>query len=277
MFSPDGPLANKEGVRWREDGLLPVRIRSLSAVSNNVRLILTTTRGDLLLKAAFRATTSKEFFAHLVHVIRLGAGPVRERQSWALTEIARSEYMLVKPADATSTRWTIQVQVLWRSAASYGSLVLPVRLPYRYLLGSIFPAGNSRQDNVSSAQIFYESADSTTEGKVASSQVRIEDITCELYPFQKRAVRWLLRREGVDVDDNGLLNLYNPPSEDDALPPTFMRGVDGLGRNIVYSHLYGAVTADAAAFRPDYVYLKGGILAEEMGVSGLRMLILMID
>ncbi|KAI9885897.1 MAG: hypothetical protein M1823_002322 [Watsoniomyces obsoletus] len=276
VFSPDAPLADEESPPWHDDGLIPLRIQALGSVSYGSRLTLCTIKGGPLFNERLRSLTSQQFRSQLVNVTDLAGGPLKERHLWGPTEIARADYRLVRPADPASIRWTIQIQVLWRRAASYGDLVLPVRLPFRYLLASLFPAGNRVKKHVSSAQIFYESADSTTEGTVASNHVRVEDITCELYPFQKRSVRWLLRREGVDVDENGLLHPYDFPEADGDLPPTFMRGADASGGDVVYSHLYGAVTTDPASFRPDYVYLKGGILAEEMGLGKTVELIALI-
>lgn len=96
--------------------------------------------------------------------------------------------------------------------------------------------------------------------------MRIEELESELYPFQKRAVRWLLRKEGVEWSAKGGVNDASP-LRDNALPNSFIRATDAFGRPCYVSHLFGTVTLDLGPFLSSEQQLKGGILAEEMGLG----------
>lgn len=89
-----------------------------------------------------------------------------------------------------------------------------------------------------------------------------------LYPFQKRSVRWLLNREGVDADANGqLVNLADVQRQfASTLPYSFREFMDSTGQKLYISHLFSLITRDVEAFR-HVECLRGGILAEEMGLG----------
>jgi hypothetical protein len=96
--------------------------------------------------------------------------------------------------------------------------------------------------------------------------MRIEELKSELYPFQKRAVKWLLQKEGVECSGDGsikdALSLH-----DNTLPNSFIRAEDAFGKPCYVSHLFGIVTLNLASFVASEHQLKGGILAEEMGLG----------
>ena len=87
-----------------------------------------------------------------------------------------------------------------------------------------------------------------------------DQLQCVLYPFQRRALRWLLYREGVG---------RHHESEHDTkeLPHGFIRTTDADGRKCLVSLFFGIVTSDEdLPFRLG-AEPKGGILAEEMGLG----------
>jgi E3 ubiquitin-protein ligase SHPRH len=96
--------------------------------------------------------------------------------------------------------------------------------------------------------------------------MRVEELESELYPFQKRAVQWLLRKEGVEFSAEGIikdaLSLHH-----NTLPNSFIQAKDAFGQPCYISHLFGIVTLDLAPFVASEHQLKGGILAEEMGLG----------
>ncbi|KAI0201296.1 SNF2 family N-terminal domain-containing protein [Astrocystis sublimbata] len=103
------------------------------------------------------------------------------------------------------------------------------------------------------------------------STVSIPGLEATLYPFQKRAVQWLLMREqvkysGIDRDGN-LQLVVHPPSTHSALPFSFSIHKDINGQEYYASNLYHLVTRDVAPFRETENSLRGGILAEEMGLG----------
>ncbi|KAF2876549.1 ATP-dependent DNA helicase [Massariosphaeria phaeospora] len=86
-----------------------------------------------------------------------------------------------------------------------------------------------------------------------------------LYPFQQRAVDWLLRREGVAYSNpRGELE---PVRDFPTTPICFTSTEDANQRPCYVSHLRGMVTADLSATYDSIHGFRGGILAEEMGLG----------
>lgn len=88
----------------------------------------------------------------------------------------------------------------------------------------------------------------------------IDQLQCKLYSFQKRAVQWLLYREGA-------VGSHEPPEELPFLPHGFLRTSDGDGRQCLISYFWGIVTTDEQLLVNMSSEPKGGILAEEMGLG----------
>ena len=84
----------------------------------------------------------------------------------------------------------------------------------------------------------------------------IEGLQCALYPFQKRAVQWLLARESLSIRDGS----DNPG----AFLHGFQKTQDADGRPCHFSRLFGLATTDVGMLQESRDSLSGGILAEEM-------------
>ena len=128
------------------------------------------------------------------------------------------------------------------------------------------PNGSSASNSTWSPQDFYESAHRPSKDRQAADGLQPQALTAMLYPFQKRAVQWLLRREGVEWVD-GNIRKVRVRHDMKALPMTFQRFEDADGRECYISHLFGVVTKDVAPFWELERSLSGGILAEEMGLG----------
>jgi E3 ubiquitin-protein ligase SHPRH len=133
------------------------------------------------------------------------------------------------------------------------------------ILNSYFPDSNSKKINTWTPQDFYQSVH--VPDKVDDVAASIEtNLESSLYPFQKRAVQWLLRKEGVEWS-NGSVTNYSPSSRQSVLPFSFFQATDALGKQCYVSQLFGLVTLDPALFMGLEKSLNGGILAEEMGLG----------
>lgn len=103
---------------------------------------------------------------------------------------------------------------------------------------------------------FYDNVHVPKSEEVAVSG--IDELHCTLYPFQRRALKWLLEREqSIDVSEKTPLEL----------PPGFVRTVDADGKQCFVSRFLGLVTTDEKVVWNIPSKLKGGILAEEMGLG----------
>ncbi|KAL2162696.1 hypothetical protein VTH06DRAFT_6532 [Thermothelomyces fergusii] len=123
-----------------------------------------------------------------------------------------------------------------------------------------------------SPQDFYEAACVPDREKLDAevSSMEVPRLESALYPFQRRAVQWLLRREGVCWHRNtenspAGIQQYVPSDLPDP-PISFHPASDVVGNPIWVSPLLGAATRDVSLFRP-IQDLRGGILAEEMGLG----------
>ncbi|KAJ6056097.1 hypothetical protein N7444_005195 [Penicillium canescens] len=116
---------------------------------------------------------------------------------------------------------------------------------------------------------FYNSVHvpQATEG---ASNLACPDIDCDLFPFQKRALRWLLQREGMESFRwNG--------SGKGELPVSFGKMKDADGRIYYFSRLFMILTTDVSEWYDASDLLKGGILAEEMGLGKTVEMIALIN
>lgn len=112
---------------------------------------------------------------------------------------------------------------------------------------------------------FYESVHVPERKPQYVTDLNIDLLQCKLYPFQERAVRWLLGRESVAVEPSGQLRALQLPV--DALPVNFHQTTDFDGRLCYVNHSLGVATTNLAELQSRYGSVKGGILAEEMGLG----------
>ncbi|EAW11144.1 putative SNF2 family helicase/ATPase [Aspergillus clavatus NRRL 1] len=113
---------------------------------------------------------------------------------------------------------------------------------------------------------FYDNVHVPQDTASSSAEIKCDLIHCHLYPFQRRAVRWLIQREGSELQTNGQVL----PIEDKLsgqLPTSFQQFTDAEGNAYYASSLFMIVTSDLSNWHAPANDLKGGILAEEMGLG----------
>lgn len=113
---------------------------------------------------------------------------------------------------------------------------------------------------------FYRSVHVPPNTESASADIVCPDLACKLFPFQRRAVRWLLWREGMELGPDGSVSPISRVREG-VLPASFKQMKDANGQICYFSHLYLTITTNLAPWDDAANYLKGGILAEEMGLG----------
>lgn len=135
------------------------------------------------------------------------------------------------------------------------------------VLSAYFPEPNTTNLELLSAQDFYKSAHCPDPNDEVPALIETPNLKSTLYPFQKRAVQWLLRREGSEWSRETGSVRESQPQRTDQLPISFIAATDVEGRSFYVSHLFGIVTFNPSPFLEAEQGIKGGILAEEMGLG----------
>jgi E3 ubiquitin-protein ligase SHPRH len=132
------------------------------------------------------------------------------------------------------------------------------------LLSRYFPAATAQTSTTWTLPDFYDSVHVPPADLQVSPRIQHALSETNLYPFQLRAVDWLLRREGVAFSPAGTLEPYH----ENAPPASFREAYDAAGRACYISQLRGMAVLDLKAAEGDTLQsLRGGILAEEMGLG----------
>ncbi|KAL5121791.1 hypothetical protein ACEQ8H_000006 [Pleosporales sp. CAS-2024a] len=132
------------------------------------------------------------------------------------------------------------------------------------LLSQYFPRTTAADSITWTLADFYDSVHVPPTDLQVSPRIRHALPDTLLYPFQTRAVDWLLRREGVAFTPSGALEAYI----DDTPPASFRQAEDATGKVCYVSQLRGMVVEDLSKAQHDTLQsLRGGILAEEMGLG----------
>ena len=165
---------------------------------------------------------------------------------------------LLQDQQASGHAFTLRVKILIHNSKDLAE----GSLKSRSLLELCAPQASPQAWGVWSPRDFYDNVHVPDRQDLPESP-RVDQLRCELYPFQVRALRWLLGREGVAYNGTSMaiVRIENP------LPYGFIQAIDGDGRDCFVSHFLGVVSTEAQLVQQSYAGLKGGILAEEMGLG----------
>lgn len=110
----------------------------------------------------------------------------------------------------------------------------------------------------------------------ASENLKCPALECKLFPFQKRAVCWLLERERMKAQPNGEVLPAGERQRSD-LPASFSSMKDADGQTYYFSQLFMILATDLSQWYDAADHIKGGILAEEMGLGKTVEMIALIS
>lgn len=167
----------------------------------------------------------------------------------------------------------LEVSILWNKSTSIKPRVDPtlVTILDHWLPGELKRSVAPEPWN---PREFYDNVHVPEKTDAGSAELQIMALESDLFPFQRRAVRWLLSREGVYLGANGTPTPLKK-SEDD-LPEGFQITQTELDRKCITNKAVALVATDVEAVKSFYGTLKGGILAEEMGLGKTLEIIALI-
>jgi E3 ubiquitin-protein ligase SHPRH len=215
------------------------------------------------------ATAPASLLDSIAPHLRTAAALAASRNGKRLRTVARAAFArcLVVPPTSGCTRYRLEVALRWRldlsvvEAQSVASKHMKEDLK---ILSRYFPCDTTEEGATWTLADFYDSVHVPPTDLKVSPRVQHALTDTVLYPFQTRAVDWLLRREGVAFTPSGLLEPYI----EDAPPASFRQIQDATGRICHVSQLRGMAVSDLRAAEGDALQsLRGGILAEEMGLG----------
>jgi E3 ubiquitin-protein ligase SHPRH len=202
----------------------------------------------------------------------------QNRQSRSRAAFCRCQ--LRPPTDATAVqlvpsykldieiRWTLGLSVVEHPAVSGHYMNEDLKLLSTYMRDAA-----AQTDTTWALSDFYDSVYIPPTDLLISPRIKHSLAETALLPFQERTVDWLLRREGVAFSASGTLE----PFVESSPPASFRQTQDATGAPCYVSQLRGMVVANLDAAKSDTLQtLRGGILAEEMGLGKTVELIALI-
>lgn len=118
----------------------------------------------------------------------------------------------------------------------------------------------------SATMAFYDAAFVPSKDDKEAETIYIDALESTLFPYQKRSLQWLLQREGVQwsKENNGIVP-YAARDRENVYD--FQKLTDLDGKEYYLSETLHTVATDLTLFREAEATIKGGILAEEMGLG----------
>ncbi|TQV99075.1 SNF2 family helicase/ATPase [Cordyceps javanica] len=112
---------------------------------------------------------------------------------------------------------------------------------------------------------FYEAAYVPPKDDPDSASIKIPSLEATLFPYQKRTVKWLLHREGIKSTSSGMEPISEAVAQADC--DTFREVKDAQGDIFYLSDVFHVVSRSKMPYHLADRVMKGGILAEEMGLG----------
>lgn len=135
------------------------------------------------------------------------------------------------------------------------------------LLDNYLPSNYTESSDPWSPQDFYSNVYVPPADLRVPPSIQSSKMASQLYPFQKRAVHWLLEREGATFENGRLVTRPSLESLGKQLPVSFYSTKDARGMECFVSKLHRVVVQDPWSLL-DYNHdILGGILSEEMGLG----------
>lgn len=192
--------------------------------------------------------------------------------TWSRCTLTRSQGQLY-------TVLRLEATLYWQAGTSAFPSGAPVGKAKAYpdydVLAQAFPDASRDEVDHSrpwSPQDFYDSVHVPSKDRDVSGDFE-GVLESQLYPFQKRAVHWMLSRERVTYNDGEVRDVAVRDWSQDV---NYYRAFEDMERNMCYVNHLQATIHREAPFRVSG-NLHGGILAEEMGLGKTVELLVLLS
>ncbi|KAF1815157.1 hypothetical protein P152DRAFT_247479 [Eremomyces bilateralis CBS 781.70] len=251
-------------------------------------LFLSNPVGDVSLELLLE-TSTHENYAHAMRIIDIARAIPHGQEAATRSKRPRdtpfmtTRVHLSTPDDASEV-YSIDIEIYCKDGPSVLHLPTAKSKTYLPLFERLFP----RLTEVSphwAPRDYYECVHAPATSEKIPEEIRNLRLNITLYPFQERAVKWLLAREGViypstrspdaDIQDEtthirdslGVVSKY----------PSYQSKTVSEGNEIYYSRVQGRVVRNPGAISNSSLDFRGGILSEEMGLGKTVELIALMN
>ncbi|KAM3552132.1 hypothetical protein ARSEF4850_007537 [Beauveria asiatica] len=160
----------------------------------------------------------------------------------------------------------ITFAIMWNETPSpyYAMRTTVERKESQNIIDAYFPQA-AIKSSAWSPMDFYEAAYVPPKDDTDSASIEIPSLDATLFPYQKRTVKWLLHREGIKSTASGMEPIAD--SVPHSVCDTFRQVKDAEGNTFYLSDVFHVVTRNKTPYHLADRAMKGGILAEEMGLG----------
>lgn len=130
------------------------------------------------------------------------------------------------------------------------------------LIDTFFPSPHP-EESAWSPMDFYDAAYIPPKDDQEASAIQVPALESTLFPYQKRTLNWLLAREGAKLNSSVESATSAGGNDFDA----FRTVRDADDNEIYVNDILHTVTRDKSLYQAAHDAMKGGILAEEMGLG----------
>ncbi|UNI19116.1 RING-type E3 ubiquitin transferase [Purpureocillium takamizusanense] len=169
--------------------------------------------------------------------------------------------------DGKMTTVTVALELFWNSTPSpfFRLRRILERKDSQAVINAFYPT--VAPDKAWSPMDFYDAAFVPPKDDSHAASIEVPGLEATLFPYQKRTLKWLLAREGMewDAEESRLRPLSKQGST--SRIDTFRDVRDSSGDTVFVSDVFQTITRDKSLYEEADRAIKGGILAEEMGLG----------
>ena len=160
----------------------------------------------------------------------------------------------------------LHIEILWQDTVMIRDKLdaVLIKMLRRYL--TVEHEASSTTPEAWQPREFYDNVHVPAKSEENSADISVPLFDTALYPFQRRTVRWMLAREGVQTDVDGQVTSLAKP-DPSMLPRGFVATRNADGEICYVNSALGVAVSDLEVLQRVYGQVVGGLLSDEMGLG----------